>query len=154
MHADGQRSRQQSAKSDYHRRRGNASRSWRWPCRRAMMMLPGWQQRALERIEQTLVTEDPGLGLRFTVFTRLTRHEAIPGTERAPHRLQQVLRRAVILPLVLITLLALVTASGLLSSRQACPAATRAPASGMSSESSAERCQPRPAIKLDQVRMH
>lgn len=154
MHADGQRSRQQSARNDYHRRRGNARRRWRWPCRRLMMMLPGRQQRALERIEQTLVAEDPGLGLRFRVFTRLTRHEAIPGTEQATHRLQQVLRRAVILPLVLISLLALVAASGLLPSRQACPVGTHVPALGMSSENYAARCPPGPAIKLDQVHMH
>ncbi len=118
------------------------------------MMLPGRQQRALERIEQTLVTEDPGLGLRFAVFTRLTQHEAIPGTEQAPHRLQQVLRRAAILPLVLISLLGLVAASGLLLSRHACPVGTHTPASGMSSDSTAARCQPDPAIKQDQVRMH
>ena len=103
---------------------------------------------------QTLVTEDPGLGLRFTVFARLTRHEAIPGTEQARHRMQQVLRRALILPLVLTTLLALVAASGLLPSRQACPVTTHAPAPGMSSESRVAHCQPGPAIKLDQVGLH
>ena len=58
------------------------------------------------------MAEEPGLGLRFAVFTRLTLHEAMPGTERVPSRLQRPLRRAVILPLVVISLLALLAAAG------------------------------------------
>ena len=119
-----------------------------------MMKLPGCRQRALDRIEQTLVAEDPGLGLRFAVFTRLTRHEAIPGTEQVPHRLQQVLRRAIILPLVVISLLALLAASGLIPSRQACPVGAHVAALACRRLSHAARCQPGPAIKLDPVRMH
>ncbi len=42
------------------------------------MRLPGREQRALDRIEQALVAEDPRLGVRFAFFTMLTRHEAIP----------------------------------------------------------------------------
>jgi hypothetical protein len=57
-----------------------------------MMRLPGCQQRALDRIEQELVAEDPGFGLRFAFFARLTRYEAIPLTEQVPGRLQRVLR--------------------------------------------------------------
>lgn len=33
-----------------------------------------------------LAAEDPGLGLRFAFFTRLTRHEAMPATEQVPGR--------------------------------------------------------------------
>jgi hypothetical protein len=115
MHADGRRSRQQSAKNDH--RRGNRMRRWRWPFRRVMMSLPGCQQRTLDRIEQTLVAEDPGLGLRFAVFTRLTRHEAIPGTEYVLGGLQ---RPAMILPLMVISLVALLAVSWLIPSRQLC----------------------------------
>ena len=118
------------------------------------MSLPACRQRALDRIEQTLVSEDPGLGLRFAVFTRLTRHEAIPGTEQMPGRLQRVLRRAVILPLVVISLLTVLAASWLTPSRPTCPAGTHAAEAGTPLESRAARCQPSPSIKLDQVRMH
>lgn len=100
-----------------------------------MTGLAGCQQRALDRIGQALLAEDPGLGLRFAVFTRLTRHEAIPGTEQLPDRPQQVRRRAVMLPLVLISLVALVAGSGLVPSRQACPVGTNPAAAGMSSVS-------------------
>jgi hypothetical protein len=46
-----------------------------------MMSLPACQQRALDRIEKTLMAGDPRLGSLFAIFNRLTRHEAIPGTE-------------------------------------------------------------------------
>jgi hypothetical protein len=59
------------------------------------MRLSGRQQQALDPIEQTLVAEDPGLGSRFAVFTRLTRHEAMPGTEQVPGPKQRFVRRAV-----------------------------------------------------------
>jgi hypothetical protein len=119
-----------------------------------MMSLPGCRRRALDRIEQTLVAEDPGLGLRFAVFARLTRHEAIPGTEQVSGRLQQVLRRAVILPLVVISVLTLLAATGLIPARHACPVGTHGAAAAISPESRAAGCQPLPTIKLDQVRMH
>ena len=117
------------------------------------MSLPVWQRRSLDRIEQTLVAEDPGLGLRFAVFARLTRHEAMPLTEQVPHRLQQIVRRAVVLPLIVISLLALLAAGSVMPSRQACQVGTHPAAGGMPPESHAVRCQLRPVIKLDQVRV-
>jgi hypothetical protein len=119
-----------------------------------MMSLPACRKRALDRIEQTLAAEDPRLEVRFAVFTRLTRHEAIPGTEQVPRRLRQVVRRAVILPLVVISLVTVLAAGGLIPSRQTCPVGAHAAAAGMWSESRAAHCQPGRAINLDQVRAH
>jgi hypothetical protein len=154
MHADGQRSRQPSAKNDHRWLRGNAIRHGRWMRTRVMMSLPAGRQRTLDRIAQTLVAEDPGLELRFAVFTRLTRHEAILGTEQLPGRLQQVLRRAFILPLVVISLVTVMAASGLIPSRSTCPVGTHAAAAAMPSESRAAPCLPGRAVKQDQARAH
>jgi hypothetical protein len=71
-----------------------------------MMSLPARQQRTLNRIEQTLVAEDPGLGLRFGVFTSLTVDEEMPGTERVPGRLRRFRRAGMAPPLMMIGLLA------------------------------------------------
>ena len=46
------------------------------------MSLPGSQKRALGGIEETLLADDLRLGSLFAIFTRLTRHEAMPWTER------------------------------------------------------------------------
>jgi hypothetical protein len=46
------------------------------------MRLAASQDRALDRIERTLLADDPRLGSLFAVFTRLTRHEAMPATEQ------------------------------------------------------------------------
>jgi Protein of unknown function (DUF3040) len=120
-----------------------------------MMSLPGREQRALDRIGHRLAAEDPGLGLRFAYFTRLTRHEAMPATEQVPRRLQQFGRRAVILPLIVISLISLVAGTWLIAGRgQACPAASSAAAPGTSPASRATGCQPGPAIKLDKVPVH
>ena len=119
-----------------------------------MMGLPACQQRALGRIEQTLVAEDPGLGLRFAVFARLTRHEAMPGTEQMPSRLQRFLRPALMLPLMLVSLVAVLAGGWLIPSGQACPAGTRAATRSIASVSHPARCQPGPAIKLDPMPMH
>jgi len=45
------------------------------------MSLPARQQRALDRIEKTLMADDPRFGSLFAIFTRLTWHEAMPGIE-------------------------------------------------------------------------
>lgn len=37
----------------------------------------------LNQVEKALAAEDPGLASAFSIFTRLTDHEAMPGTERA-----------------------------------------------------------------------
>lgn len=96
------------------------------------MSLPFRQQRALDRIEQSLVAEDPGLESRFSIFTRLTRHEAMPGTELLPHRLQRLPRRAIVLPLMGISVAVLLAANWLIPSRQACSASPSATAHEMS----------------------
>ena len=100
------------------------------------------RQRALDRIERTLLAEEPVLGLRFAVFTRLTLNEAMPGTERVPERLQRRVRTAVLLPLMLISLLAVLAASWLIpSSQQACPVGKDAPAHTVHSLNRAGSCQ-------------
>jgi hypothetical protein len=154
MQADGHHSYQPHTKDDHRRRRGNATRLRRWLFRRALMRLPGCRQRALDRIGQTLMAEDPDLGLRFAVFTRLTQHEVIPQTEQVPRRLRQVLRRAIVLPLVLVSLLALLAASGLIPNRQACTVGAYAAAAGISPASHAALCQSGPEIKLDTMPRH
>jgi hypothetical protein len=151
MHADRQSVRRPSAKNDHSWRRRNATRHGRWMCTRVMMSLPACQQRVLDRIEQRLAAEDPGLELRLAVFTWLTQHEAIPGAEQVPGRLQQVLRRVVILPLVVISLVTLLAAGGLAPSQKTCPGGTHEAVAGMSPESRAARCQPAPAVKEDQL---
>ena len=117
------------------------------------MSLPGRRRRTLNQIAQALVAEDPGLGLRFAFFTRLTRHEAMPGIEQVPRRLQRDLCRAITLPFVVISLLVLLAASGLIPSRSTCAAGTKA-APAMLTASYAARCQPGRAVNLEQVGMH
>jgi hypothetical protein len=151
MQGGGERSGQQYTKDGHLRRGRRAFRQQSWTLRRAMMGLPGRRQRALDRIGRRLVAEDPGLALRFAFFTKLTRHEAMPGNEQVPRRLQRDLWRAIALPLVVISLLALLAASGLIPSRPTCPAGAHAAAVGMLSESHAAQCQPGLAIRLDTV---
>jgi hypothetical protein len=115
------------------------------------MRLPGCQQRALDRIEQALVAEDPGLGLRFAFFARLTRYEAVPLTEQVPGRLQRIRRRVIVLPLLGISLPAVLAASWLIPSRQACPAGPNAAANTVPSLSHAARC---PAIMPNPMPVH
>jgi hypothetical protein len=100
MRAHGQHSGQEHTKDDHRRRRGNRLRRPRWLFRKVIMSLPGCRQRTLAGIEQTLVGEDPGLGLRFAVFTRLTRHEAVPGIEQVQSGRQRLLGPAIRLPLL------------------------------------------------------
>ncbi len=107
------------------------------------MSLPGCRQRALDGIERALVAEDPRLGVRFAFFTMLTRHEAIPATERAPDRLPRLLRRAMIIPLIAVSLAALLAASWLIPGReQACTAGSDVAAHSLPSLGRAARCQP------------
>ncbi len=115
------------------------------------MNLPGRQQRALDRIGHRLAGEDPALGSRFAFFTMLTQDEAMPPTERIPCRRQHALRRVLLLPLLAIGLAALLIATGLIPSRQACPVDPNAAASALSSPSHAARC-PSPAINTMPVR--
>jgi hypothetical protein len=111
------------------------------------MSLPASRQRALDRIEHTLVAEDPDLGLRFAVFTRLTRDDAMPGTEQVPGRLHRFLRPVIII----IGLVALLAVGWLLPGRQGCSQGLKVAAHGMLSVSRAARCQPGPSTRLDQM---
>ena len=107
------------------------------------MSLPGGRRRALDQIEQALVKNDPGLAHRFALFGRLTRHEAIPLTEQLPVRLRQPQRRAMLLPLAVISVAGLFAASLLVSSNgQRCPAAPAAAAHATMPPSRALHCQP------------
>ena len=120
-----------------------------------MTSLPGREQRTLDRIGHRIAAEDPGLGMRLAFFNGLTRHEAMPATERVAGLLQRFLRRAVILPLLMISLITLLAASWLIAgSGQACPAGPNASAPGMSPASRATRCQPGPAVKPDTMFVH
>jgi hypothetical protein len=155
MHADGHYSGQLDAKDIRHRRRGKWLPPGCRPYRKAMMSLPGRQQRALNQIAQALVAEDPGLGLRFAFFARLTQHEAIPETEQVPRRLQRFLRSATMPPLLAISLINLLAASFLIAaSAQVCAAGPNAAAHNSSSLGRTARCQPSPAINLDMVPVH
>jgi hypothetical protein len=109
---------------------------------------------ALNRIEQALVAEDPRLGSQFAFFTRLARHEPMPEIEQLPDRRQRMMRRAMLLPLLAVSLAALLAASWLTSSRAACPAGPSEAASSSSVLSQAAHCQPSPTIRLDTMPMH
>jgi hypothetical protein len=118
-----------------------------------MMSLPASQQRALARIEQTLVAEDVALGLRFEVFARLTRDDAMPWTEQVPGRRHRFRRPAMMVPLIVIGLVGLLAASWLLPNRQDCPPGSMAAARNTSSASPAARCHPGPSARLGQIPM-
>ena len=120
-----------------------------------MRSLPGCQQRALARIEQALVAEDPGLSLRFAFFARLTVHEAMPPTEQVPGRRQRFLRRAVLLPLIALSLAGLLAASWLITgSGRACPTGPDTATRTLSSLGHTAHCQPGPATRLDTLAGH
>lgn len=59
-----------------------------------MMRRHGLDQRALERIEQSLVASDPRLASMFAIFATMTRYEPMPVTERVPSRLSRWLHAA------------------------------------------------------------
>jgi hypothetical protein len=50
------------------------------------MSLPVSEERALTDIEQALLHRDPRLKSLFAIFTRLTRHEAMPAIEQLRRR--------------------------------------------------------------------
>jgi hypothetical protein len=153
MRADGQRSGRQHTKDGRYWSGGNGKPHARWPYRRGMI-LPRNRRRALDQIGHRLSAEDPGLVMRFAFFTMLTRHGAMPATEQVPRRRQLFLRRAALLPLIAISLAAVLTASWLTPSRQACPAGPSPVARNLSSLSPAARCQRGPAIRLDTIPVH
>lgn len=89
------------------------------------MSLPVTEERALTSIEQALRSRDPKLSSLFSIFTRLTRQEAMPTFEQIQRRRR---RRPQPGALILVTLALLVCAVvvGSLVSGHGCgsPAAT------------------------------
>jgi hypothetical protein len=110
--------------------------------RASVMRLPASQDRALDRIQQTLLVEDPHLRSLFAIFTRLTRHEAMPVTERVRPRWHRI--RLAILPIAVIGILSLLVLSSSGPDRYACGAG---PASAAHAYS--PKCLNGPAIKQE-----
>lgn len=93
-----------------------------------IVSLPARQQRELHRIEETLAADDPRLRSMFSIFTRLTQQEAMPGTERVRTSLRRPPRRATVIPIALIAVLAVLVLGLLVPSPSMCrvpPAASR-----------------------------
>jgi hypothetical protein len=110
------------------------------------MSLPARQQRALDRIGEMLAADDPGLRSMFAIFTRLTRHEAMPMTERVRTRLKRLLRPAMVIPITLIAVLSILIVSFPTHSRTMCGRAVAA--SGLARAwSRAASCSPAPATR-------
>jgi len=91
--------------------------------RTGMMSLPASQQRKLGGIEKTLLADDLRLGSLFAIFTRLTGHEAMPGTERVEAGSWWRLRPAVLGTIALIAVVGLLLLSLLVPGRSMCTAA-------------------------------
>jgi hypothetical protein len=75
------------------------------------MSLPARQQRALDRIDQTLAVDDPRLGSMFEIFSRLTLDEPMPVSERVTAGLKRVLRPAMMVSIALIASLTVLLVS-------------------------------------------
>ncbi len=89
------------------------------------MSLPAAEERALTGIEQALRSRDPRLSALFSIFTRLTRQEAMPAIEQLRHRHWRPQPGAVLLAAVALIVCAIV--AGSLASTRGCgpaPAAT------------------------------
>jgi hypothetical protein len=92
------------------------------------MSLPIAQERTLTSIEQALRSRDPRLSSLFSIFTRLTRQEAMPTIEQIQQRRWRPQPGAVILVAVALLVCAIVVGS--LSSGGGCgqaPTATAQP---------------------------
>jgi hypothetical protein len=106
------------------------------------MSLPASEEKVLSGIERGLVTRDPCLSSLFAIFTRLTRHEAMPATEqirrrwRAPH--------GAVIAFVIALIIGVAVVSSVFSPR-ACAGVPRA-AGGVA------RAFVRPAAALSQAR--
>lgn len=107
------------------------------------MSLPASEQRALNRIEETLHVGDPRLRSLFMIFTRLTRHEAMPSTEQVNARPRASLLRTIAVPIALAAILSGLILSSLAPARNACVTPAR---SHSQSSSSMNGCLPGPAM--------
>jgi hypothetical protein len=112
------------------------------------MSLPVSEERALTDIEQALLCRDPRLKSLFTIFTRLTRHEAMPTLEQLRRRRWQPPAGAMIV--LTIALMVGVIVLGSLASARGCggPSATTAAHPSASAPSAANRgCSPGSDLK-------
>lgn len=114
------------------------------------MSLPARQQRALDRIEKTLLADDPRLGSMFAIFTRLTWHEAMPMTERVRSGLRRLPHAAVVIPIALMVVLSVLMLSSLAPSRTKCSVTPAATGSDQSSTRT-NGCPPAPAMMQERL---
>ncbi len=84
------------------------------------MNLRASEQRALNRIEETLHAGDPRLRSLFMIFTRLTRHEAMPSTEQVNARPRASLLQTIAIPIALAAILSGLILGSLAPARNAC----------------------------------
>ncbi len=96
------------------------------------MSLPAAEERVLTRIEQALLSRDPRLNSLFSIFTRLTRQEAMPAVEQLRPRRWRLQPGAVLL--VAIALLVCALVAGSLASSGGC---VQAPATTATAQPSA-----------------
>ncbi|HXC82400.1 MAG TPA: DUF3040 domain-containing protein [Trebonia sp.] len=75
------------------------------------MSLPAHQQRVLDGIEISLEGDDPKLRSMFAIFTRLTRGEEVPVTERvrARARARSKAQAIMVAPILVVFVLGVVT---------------------------------------------
>ena len=105
------------------------------------MSLPVAQERTLTSIEQALQSRDPRLNSLFSIFTRLTRQEAMPTIEQIRQRRWRPQPGAVILVAVALLVCAIVVGS--LSSGGGCgqaPATTTAQPSAIAAGAAFTQC--------------
>jgi hypothetical protein len=96
------------------------------------MSLPASEERVLSRIEQHLLHRDPRFRSLFSIFTRLTRHEAMPATEQLRRRRWSPHPSAVLL-LAVALLIGAIVAGAFGPSRSCGPARQAATASARTS---------------------
>jgi hypothetical protein len=98
------------------------------------MSLPASEERALTRIEQMLLARDPRLKSLFTIFTRLTRQEAMPVTEQLqPRRWRS--RPGPVIAIVLALIAGVIVVSSLTGPARGC--GTLQPAAGIGTQPTA-----------------
>jgi Protein of unknown function (DUF3040) len=84
------------------------------------MRFAGSQGRALDRMERTLLADDPRLGSLFAVFTTLTRQEPMPATEQVRTERWRLPRAAVTVLIALVILAGVFTLASSTPNGQTC----------------------------------
>jgi hypothetical protein len=110
------------------------------------MSLPAAEERTLTRIEQALLARDPRLNSLFSIFTRLTRQEAMPTIEQLRRRRWRPQPGAVLLAAVALLICAVV--AGSLASAGGCVQAPAATATVQPSAIAAGAIVPQCAARL------